>query len=510
MQSYFEKIREAFAAHPSAFESCQTFSDFVAATGIRWLEANLGADGERCFQTVKRFPDGLLHKPLHLPLARTFSDLFEIARFLPNDPDHRFRPEPGFYFCSGFRAEGVVPSMRVGGTREIRRDASGNPVRTHYGSVFHATYVKPRVELLKAWSASYGSSGTNMPAMFDLAGFDVVDREDGLLVIATCGASIVHAYMALLDRTETVESIMHEADLALIRRERAAEAAAWSVVEVQSGADRTAAPESPEADAERVANARIPVGVLNVLDAAIKSGTTLHLVGQLDKSLYAATKKVIEAAGGKWNRKLQAHIFETDAADAIEQVILSGTVTKKQDFGQFDSPPDVVDRAIELAAIEPGMLVLEPSAGVGNLVRGARAAGGDVLAHEMDPDRFDALSNDLFAGGGIKLGDFLLVEPEPKFDRVVMNPPFSRQADIDHVTHAARFLKPGGRMVAIMAAGTMFRTNSKAVQFRHWVQSLGGSMEELPDGAFRSSGTMVKTCIVTFDMPTEQNHALAA
>jgi len=510
MQSYFDKIREAFAAHESAFESSQTFTDFVAATGIRWLEANLGADGERCFQTVKRFPNNHLHKPLHLPLARTFSDLFETARFLPNDPDHRLRPEPGFYFCSGYRAEGAVPSMRVGGTRETRVNASGNPVRTHYGSVFHSTYVKPRPEVLQAWSNSYGSTGTNNPGMFDLAGFEIVAREDGLLVIAMCGSSIVRAHMALLDRSETVETLMHEADRALIRRERAAEVSAWSARAVAPKSESTAPLVQDEPSPERIASAKIPVAVLNVLDAAIKEATSLHLIGELDKSLYAATKKVIEAAGGKWNRKLQAHIFETDAADAIEQVILTGTVTKKQDFGQFDSPPDVVDRAIELAGIEPGMLVLEPSAGVGNLVRGARAAGAEVVAHEMDPERFEKLSDSLFADGGIELGDFLLVEPEPKFDRVVMNPPFSRQADIDHVTHGARFLKPGGRMVAIMAAGTMFRTNSKAVQFRDWVESLGGSMEEPPDGAFRSSGTMVKTCIVTFDVPAEQDQALAA
>jgi len=32
---------------------------------------------------------------------------------------------------------------------------------------------------------------------------------------------------------------------------------------------------------------------------------------------------------------------------------------------------------------------------------------------------------------------------------VVMNPPFEQQGDIDHITDAFKFLKPGGRMAAI-------------------------------------------------------------
>ena len=128
----------------------------------------------------------------------------------------------------------------------------------------------------------------------------------------------------------------------------------------------------------------------------------------------------------------------------------------------------------------------------------------------MDPQRHADLAQGLFSDGGLELGDFLKAAPVQKFDRVVMNPPFSRQADIDHVTHAARFLKPGGRMVAIMSAGTIFRQNSKAVAFRGWLEALGGTLEDLPDGAFKASGTMVRTCIVSFDIPAEPEEMVQA
>ncbi len=40
-----------------------------------------------------------------------------------------------------------------------------------------------------------------------------------------------------------------------------------------------------------------------------------------------------------------------------------------------------------------------------------------------------------------------------------MNPPFSRQQDIRHVMHAAKFLKPGGRLVAVMGASAISGSN---------------------------------------------------
>jgi 16S rRNA G1207 methylase RsmC len=52
--------------------------------------------------------------------------------------------------------------------------------------------------------------------------------------------------------------------------------------------------------------------------------------------------------------------------------------------------------------------------------------------------------------------DFLaLSEGLGQFDRIVMNPPFDHDTDIDHIRHAYRMLKPGGRLVAICANGVI-------------------------------------------------------
>ena len=235
--------------------------------------------------------------------------------------------------------------------------------------------------------------------------------------------------------------------------------------------------------------------VLSVLSRATTNGTALTLVGQLDRKLYERTNKVLEAAGGKWDRRAKAHVFADDAATRMEQILLTGDIViPKDEFNYFPTPPDVVDRLMELADVRPGMLVLEPSAGQGAIANACRTAGGEVTCIELMPANAQALRDQRHS---VSERDFLTMQPSPLMDRVVMNPPFARQADIKHVLHAMRFLRDGGRLVSVMSASVTFRENRLTQDFRALVSSRSGSIEELPEGAFKSSGTMVRTVIVT-------------
>lgn len=245
--------------------------------------------------------------------------------------------------------------------------------------------------------------------------------------------------------------------------------------------------------------------VLNVLAAADMDGSRLMLTGQLDRALYTATNKVLEAAGGKWDKKAKAHIFPVDASDAMEQIIQTGDVTLirtiQQDFGYFPTPPAVVARLVQQANIQPGMRVLEPSAGRGNIVAGLAAAGATVHAYELLPENVDALRVQNLARNFVQ-ADFLAMEPGMQapvgfFDAVVMNPPFAKQADIKHVMHALKFLKPSGLLVSVMSSSVAFRDNKLTQDFRDLIRARGGDIEALEDGAFKASGTMVRTVIVT-------------
>ena len=244
---------------------------------------------------------------------------------------------------------------------------------------------------------------------------------------------------------------------------------------------------------------KISNDVLDVLSNATTSGNALSLSGQLDRNLYQRANKVIEAAGGKWNRKTQCHLFDADAADAMDQIILTGEVTVKQDFGYFPTPEGIVDQLIDWAELTPGMHVLEPSAGQGAITIKALRVGARVDCWELLPENVRALTGAIASAGfnaTVEMIDFLTIPPAQCYDRVIMNPPFARQADIHHVNHAMKFLKPDGILVSIMSAGVMFRTNRLTVEFKNMVDAHDGEIIPLPEGSFKESGTMVNTVIV--------------
>jgi predicted RNA methylase len=240
--------------------------------------------------------------------------------------------------------------------------------------------------------------------------------------------------------------------------------------------------------------------VLNVLAASQMDKYRLVLVGQLDRKLYTAANAVLEAAGGKWDRKAKAHVFPVDAADAMEQIIQTGEVvlirTIQQDYGYFQTPPAVVDRLLELADIETKMLVLEPSAGRGAIALPCADLGAQVDCYELLDENCAAISANQRLNW-VRHADFLGQVPDPRYDRVCMNPPFAKQADIKHVLHALRFLKPDGLLASVMSAGIAFRDNKLTQDFRDLIRTRGGDIEALDDGAFKDSGTMVRTVIVT-------------
>lgn len=256
---------------------------------------------------------------------------------------------------------------------------------------------------------------------------------------------------------------------------------------------------------------KIAESVLAVLSAATFDGPRLMLPGQLDRADYVAVNKVLEANGGKWNRAAKAHVFPGESAEeAVEQAIATGEFRRvKQDLGQFDTPASLADRVVEMAQIKPIMSVFEPSCGIGNLIAAIVEKGANVIAIEFDGNRA-AVAKGRFAHlyhadvenpdqpvVAIAHDEFMSCTPTVFHDRVVMNPPFAPgQADIDHVMHATRFLKPDGRLVSVMSAGIMFRSNAKTIAFRDFVDSRGGSIDRLPEGSFEASGTGVNTCIV--------------
>ena len=160
----------------------------------------------------------------------------------------------------------------------------------------------------------------------------------------------------------------------------------------------------------------------------------------------------------------------------------------------FPTPAPLAARMVELANIEAGHSVLEPSAGTARILRAILATvGGSTIrtAIEINANLCQELRR-ADPGAHVFHADFMEYESQSRFNAIVMNPPFSQAQDIDHIKRAFGMLKPGGKLVAICANGS--RQNA---QLRPLVEACGGLWEPLPPNTFAESGTAVNAVLLT-------------
>lgn len=154
----------------------------------------------------------------------------------------------------------------------------------------------------------------------------------------------------------------------------------------------------------------------------------------------------------------------------------------------FPTPPELAERLVEIADIQPGNRVLEPSAGTGSIAsKIVTKTLGTLLCVEINRTLSDGLDK---LGYVVENKDFLQCNGDlGMFDRIVMNPPFTHGSDVKHILHAAGFLKPGGRLVSLCAAGP--RQAEALKPLGKWI--------DLPEGSFAEQGTNVRVAIVVID-----------
>lgn len=147
------------------------------------------------------------------------------------------------------------------------------------------------------------------------------------------------------------------------------------------------------------------------------------------------------------------------------------------DMNYFPTPQDVAREMVSLAGIEDVMTVCEPSAGDGVIVREIESQHPEVkvTSYELDARRAEQ--------SGAICFDWLLVDSPNKFDRIIMNPPFSQGRWKAHVEHALYNLKPGGVVVAIIPNNMLPEEIETCVEYER----------QLEAGTFRESGTMIAT-----------------
>lgn len=191
-----------------------------------------------------------------------------------------------------------------------------------------------------------------------------------------------------------------------------------------------------------------------------------------------------------------------DSSETKCQPKSSAHTTPAKNFGFFPTPDALAQSIVEDAYIREGDRVLEPNAGTGALSKPALEKGGLVTCVEVQPHLALQLQEDPRYADVFNI-DFLTLTPDliGRYNRILMNPPFDKGRDIDHVDHAIDFLEPGGILIAIMSAGTEFRSDSKATAFRTKIERYRGRFHDLPAGSFAEVGTMVNTVVLTLRKP---------
>ena len=182
---------------------------------------------------------------------------------------------------------------------------------------------------------------------------------------------------------------------------------------------------------------------------------------------------------------------------------MSADLVGTQIPGFFPTPKAVLPRMIEAADIEPGMSVLEPEAGKGDIADAILKAEPDANLSVIE--LIPKLQEILKLKNHNVVGDNFL-EHTGKYDRIIMNPPFEKGQDMEHVQHAFSLLNPGGRIVAITSPSPFFSSNKKSQAFREWFEENDGQIiEELESGTFQDPSqprtTGVSSRLIMIDKP---------
>lgn len=169
----------------------------------------------------------------------------------------------------------------------------------------------------------------------------------------------------------------------------------------------------------------------------------------------------------------------------------------------YPTPKEVIDRMM-MGVNVSGKVVLEPSAGTGNIVDWLKEAGArEVLACEINYDlqRIVSQKCDLICDDFLKLTS----EEISHIDMIVMNPPFSNAAQ--HILHAFEIAPAGCEIIAICNSQTIENTYSMERKRLKEIIEFNGGTEDL-EQCFKNAArpTDVWVTLVKLYKPGEGNH----
>ena len=218
---------------------------------------------------------------------------------------------------------------------------------------------------------------------------------------------------------------------------------------------------------------------------------------QFNKKSYNEAKKWIEEAGGTWQGgKIQGFTFPFNPERVFSILNQGKRCNLQQEYQFFETPSDVADWLVMLAGgIHKDDTVLEPSAGRGALIKAVHRACPDVQVecYELMPENRDFLQT---LENVILLGEDFTKDCVGTYSKIVANPPFSKNQDIEHVRLMYGHLEEGGTLAAITSPYWKMASEKKCADFRQWLEEVHAEVFEISPGEFKDSGTSISTMAV--------------
>jgi hypothetical protein len=161
---------------------------------------------------------------------------------------------------------------------------------------------------------------------------------------------------------------------------------------------------------------------------------------------------------------------------------------------QRETTPEVARELLSYADIKHNDLVLEPSAGVGNVAKVIRELNPNALLHcvELNKAKRESLKKSEFNVVG---ADYFLYKPKELYDWIIGLPNFQGSADCKHVAKMYHDTKEGGTIISLMSTTWIEGDDIIHRAFREWLKGKDYEYYPLVNNPFKEDGKTVP-CII--------------
>ena len=221
---------------------------------------------------------------------------------------------------------------------------------------------------------------------------------------------------------------------------------------------------------------------------------------------YPAVKKALITAGGTYQRG-GFFSFKEDAGIIQSRLCGGEVINDVKKFQYYPTPVPLALELVERADISYDHVCLEPEAGQGAIAQFMQCYS--LWLVEIMPQNIAVLNRMTFHAKHTYIieRDFLTIDnftPTQEayyglFDRIVANPPFTKNQDIKHVLHMFNMLKGNGRIVSVMSNSWRHGSQKLQKQFRDFIEASESEVVDIPAGTFKESGTGIASCYVIID-----------